>query len=102
MTQPAPNDTPASATARFTDQQRHVATAATIRMPWNGGKNGKYFRCKLCGHKFDEGDGYRWVYSRRFSNLMVCDSCDGPDVLERWIAANEELERRFWWALERE
>ena len=40
---------------------------------------------------FDLGEGWRWQYmnstSPSYGNFVVCDSCDGPDVKERWLAA---------------
>ena len=85
----------------FTDQKPRIATAEECQAPWSGGKLGKYFRCYLCGHKFAVGDRWRWVYaiSIHLPNFSVCEGCDGPDVLARWKAANEELEQRFWWAI---
>lgn len=64
----------------FTDQKRFVVTSEDTKLSWGGG-----FWCKLCGHKFQEGDGCRWVYTggRKVANFLVCDSCDGPDVIDR-------------------
>jgi len=85
----------------FTDQQPHTVTAKDLVTPWGGGKNGKYFRCYLCGHKFKLGDVFRWVFSNRGpGNFMVCESCDGEDVIDRWAALYEEFKAsstgRFW------
>jgi hypothetical protein len=67
----------------FTDQKRFVASAKDCKKDvWGSG-----FKCGICGHKFVEGDGVRWVYangnSPSYGNFMVCDSCDSPDVLQR-------------------
>ncbi len=67
----------------FTDQRPFTATADQVKMKWGGG-----FHCKLCGHKFGEGDVVRWVYANGTPgagcrNFLVCHGCDGPDVLER-------------------
>ncbi len=95
----------------FTDQKRRVATEEDCKRGWGGGKNGVYFRCYLCGHKFKPGDGYRWIYSagagfvaedgKRYGvvNPMTCDSCDGDDVLDRWVKRNEEFNAPHFWAL---
>jgi len=72
--------------ASFTNQQPFVATEQQVKMRWGGG-----FKCKLCGHAFAAGDTVRWVYANgtpgaQCGNFLVCQKCDGPDVLERAIA----------------
>lgn len=76
----------------FTDQRSQVVTDKDV-------KPGERFRCHLCGHKFAVGDVWRWVYScgHALPNFITCFACDGPDVLNKWVAANEEARRRFWW-----
>jgi hypothetical protein len=86
----------------FADQKRHVATGEDCKRPWSGGKNGKWFKCYMCGHKFTAGDGYRFVFFPKVVNFMVCDVCDGDDVTERFQALADEFrgllkEDRFWW-----
>lgn len=96
----------------FTDGKRRVATEADLAMSWCGEKNGKRFRCYLCGHRFRAGDGWRWQYAgcRNFvnpetgktfgvSNFFVCDGCDGDDVLDRWVQRNIEFCSPRFWAL---
>jgi hypothetical protein len=90
----------------FTDQKRWTATEKDVQTEW--GLNGKGFRCGLCGHRFKVGDGVRWQYGsgRTFErdgktfgvqNFKVCDGCDGPNVLDRWVRLNEEFySPRFW------
>lgn len=97
----------------FTDQKRWVVTEEDCKRSWSGAKNGAYFRCYLCGHKFQPGEGCRWVYSaargfksedgKRFGviNFMTCDGCDGEDVLDRWVQRNEEFNSPRFWALTR-
>ena len=81
----------------FTDGKRRVATAKDVAAVWGGG-----FLCGLCGQDFKEGDGFRWQYgsSRSFDhngrtlgvrNFLVCDACNGDDVLDRWIARHQEF-----------
>lgn len=88
----------------FTDEKPRVATEDHCKLPWDGVLGGKRFRCHLCGHKFVPGDVWRFVFSKSHLNPRVCAACDGPDVLERWDAQNEELKtvirQRFWWALD--
>ena len=76
----------------FTDQKSRVATAKDLVAPWSGHKDGSHFYCSLCGHSFEEGEQWRWVYAGRVSlpNIMVCKACDGDNVLERWKTLNEE------------
>jgi hypothetical protein len=82
----------------FTNGLPWVVTSSDLTKQWGGGKNASRFRCCLCGHKFAEGDTARWqCMTGPYCNFMVCTSCDGPDVCERWIAMHEEAKGRFWW-----
>jgi hypothetical protein len=95
----------------FTNQKRRVATEAECRQDWRCGKNGSRFRCDMCGHRFKPGDGWRWQYSSgtKFTdddgktwgchNPMVCDACDGPDILVRWAAHCAEFHSAKFWSL---
>lgn len=84
----------------ITDQKPRIANVHDIHAPWNGGKDGKYFRCYLCGHKFVIGDQYRLVLSKTCSNFLICKDCDNGDVLQNWLDLNEEWEKlresKFW------
>jgi len=93
----------------FTDQKPHIATEETCQAPWGGHRDGSHFRCCLCGHRFKPGDTYRWqcgsghtyefegrTYGTR--NFLVCQSCDGDDVIGRWIEQLKDWMRRFWWS----
>lgn len=84
----------------FTDQKPHIATEKDCNKHWGGKPDGRRFRCFLCGYKFVPGDVYRWVYSSKYLNPLVCTKCDGEDVLERWHAMCEEVKTRFWWLLD--
>jgi transcription elongation factor Elf1 len=88
----------------FTDQVRRIATLAECNATWSGEKYGKRFRCYLCGHKFVVGDGWRFVLAthlnKGLTNFLVCDNCDGKDVLEKWEKANKEAKTRFWWLMD--
>jgi len=95
----------------FTDQKPQVATERDLKAKWGGHGPGEKFRCYLCGYKFKVGDVWRWVYGDNrqvkdldgktwgVCNFMTCEDCDGDDVLDRWVKANEELHCRFWWTL---
>lgn len=83
----------------FTDQKPRIATEEDCKANWSGGTNGKYFRCKLCGHKFIPGDYYRWIYCGdiKLINIIVCKKCDDEDIKQKWKQAYEESKERFWW-----
>ena len=92
----------------FTDQKRWIATEKVVAAKW--GLDGSGFRCGLCGHRFMVGDGVRWQYGsgRTFEhegrtlgvcNFKVCDTCDGPDVLDQWVALHREFYQPKFWAL---
>lgn len=91
----------------FTDQQRWTATKKDVASKW--GLDGNSFRCGLCGHRFRDGDGVRWQYGsgRTFvyegrtlgvRNFFVCDVCDGPDVLDRWVERHRDFYQPKFWA----
>ena len=85
----------------FTDQKPRKATEQQVTS-WGGRfEHGKRFRCYLCGHRFKVGEYWRCVTGTKvgLSNFIVCELCDGPDVLSEWQRRNKELEKRFWWAL---
>lgn len=81
-------------------------TEEDLRKPWYGGKNGKFFRCCMCGHKFELGDVARWQYTNSTpgasGNPLVCAKCDGPDVVQRWASMRKEAYERFWYFTRRE
>lgn len=65
----------------FTDGKPRRATEHDLKARWSGGKPGDFFRCCLCGYKFQLGDYWRWQYTNDTSgaggNPMVCEKCDG-------------------------
>lgn len=97
----------------FMDGLRRVATQKECTTKWNGAPAGRDFRCYLCGHHFQVGDGWRWQYvgplgdkgpvidGKRYGccNFKVCDKCDGPDVIDRWVALHNEFHAPRFWAL---
>ena len=87
----------------FTDQKPLIVTVDDVKRNWGGATDGSKFRCSICGHRFQAGDYYRWVYTNNLQgyggNPFVCKSCDGPDVIEKWKAHCEEwkqIKERFW------
>lgn len=81
-------------------------TEEHLKMPWAGYKNGKKFRCYLCGYKFKLGDYFRLVYTNSTpgcgGNPNVCENCDGPDVIEKWKQMHIDARTKFWWFTERD
>ncbi len=92
----------------FTDQKPRIATENETKQPWGGGKNGRYFRCYLCGHKFVAGDQYQFVFGKNTGNLIVCQSCDGTneEVQEKWNKLHKEFNElatgKLWYFIQRE
>ena len=85
----------------FTDQKPRQATEKDLKARWGGRPNGELFRCYLCGHKFQVGDTWRWVYAKVFHNFLVCERCDGPDVHKRWAEHIKILKEKYWFIMER-
>lgn len=92
----------------FTDQKPFVVTEADMLAPWNGYRDGRTFRCFLCGDFFGVGDIVRWIYTNSTpgcsaGNPFVCAACDGPDALDRIVAHSKiELDPRYWWLRDRD
>lgn len=85
----------------FTDQKPRKATEEDLKAKWGGVPDGKLFRCYLCGHKFEIGDIWRWVHAKVFHNFLVCEKCDGEDVLDKWNKHIEELKTKYWFVIDR-
>ena len=100
----------------WTDQKPFTVTREHLDMRWGCLPVGKaarvYLRCAMCGHRFEEGDTARWVFTnfdgdafRHIGgNPFFCASCDGPDVLDRLRAMAAEwraCRERFWWFAKR-
>lgn len=88
---------------KFTNGKPRIATKEECAAPWGGGKNGKYFRCSLCGYKFKAGDYWRWQYTGGAGagcNLTLCSSCDEGDVIQKAIDLEKEWKDvangKFW------
>ena len=88
----------------FTDQKPKTVTKKQYPGNWGGYKDGRKFRCYMCGHYFKIGDIFRWVLEiKNVVNILVCADCDGPDIIDRWEKRLEEynaLREKFWWAEE--
>ena len=89
----------------FTNQKPFVVSKEDLKRPWGGRRDGRYFRCGLCGHFFREGDITRWIYLNgstgfKYGNKFVCENCDCKDVVKKFLDLQEEWERmrneKFW------
>jgi len=87
---------------KFTDQKPRRATQEDLEANWSGSPDN--FRCYMCGYKFQLGDYWRWIYANcagivmpitgqkvGLCNFKVCEACDGPDVLERWVQKHKDF-----------
>jgi len=87
----------------FTDQKPRIATKGNIETLWGGRKDS--FRCYMCGYRFQVGDYWRWVYTNNVEgasgNPIVCNCCDGEDVVERWKKLVNEVGEKYWWFVRR-
>ena len=92
----------------FTDGKPFVVTEEDTRRPWGGGANGKYFRCYLCGHRFQAGDVARWQFTNDTpgagGNPMVCQACDGTkeEIVARWRQMHLMASDAMWYFFRRE
>ena len=90
----------------FTDQKPRIVTEKDLNGMWYGGKKGKYFRCSLCGYKFQLGDYWRFVYAGNvhLANLLVCKNCDDENekVLKKWKVMHEEIKTKYWYFVKNE
>jgi hypothetical protein len=87
----------------FTNGKPRIATEEDCKARWGTNRNRHGFRCRLCGHKFQVGDVWRFVLANftgsplKYGNFLTCIACDGPDVVSRAAAQEIEAETRFWW-----
>lgn len=81
------------------DGKFKIVTSEILKAPWGGSFDGSRFRCYMCGHKFVLKDLFRFLYAaeKNAMNCLICEACDGPDVLERWVKQYNEAKTRFWW-----
>lgn len=92
----------------FTDEKPFRVSQQDIHLPWSGGKGGKYFRCYLCGHKFQAGNIARWQYTNDIpgagGNPMVCEKCDGTkeQIIAKWKQMHTEAKEKMWYFNRRE
>jgi len=85
----------------FVDGKPRIATEEDLKRRWSG--DPKNFRCYLCGHKFQVGDRWRFLYMNSDDttgafNALICGACDGPDVIARWKSQYARIRQIAWWA----
>lgn len=65
----------------------------------------KELRCCLCGHTFIPGEQVNLLNNNSWRdgrptgmfNPLICDDCDGEDVLDRWAEHCKVAAEKFWW-----
>lgn len=83
----------------------HDVTADMMTLPWSGHRDGRNFRCGLCGHRFAPGDQFSFNLAPAgcYGNFLTCGDCHGDDAIDRRKELVEEwegqIENRFWWAI---
>ena len=83
----------------FTDEKPQVATEEHKQLNWFCQSPGHFFRCFMCGHKFQTGDYWRFILGSKegLPNFLVCKGCDGEDVLTRWRQHVDTAKQAYWW-----
>lgn len=89
-----------------------TVTAAHVASSWDGYRDGRTFRCHMCGEFFKAGDRARFVWVNgvkaardagvHCGNVMVCDACDGPDVYTRLAEHERHGQKRYWSLMDRD
>lgn len=93
--------------SNFTNMRPFVVTADDAHARWASQSPDVSFRCAWCGHRLQEGDTARWVYTNTEpkhkpirGNPFICGSCDGPDAIERLLtmaARVKQVKAECWW-----
>lgn len=63
-----------------------IVTKKDCGSTWGGG-----FNCRLCGHKFKEGETARFQLMNKIKNALLCNQCDTDDVVEKLEDQNKFL-----------
>ena len=84
-----------------------IADEKACKARWLGLAPGEGFFCAFCGHQFQVGDEYRFIYTNDIpgasGNPLCCRGCFDMDgrvdgLRKRWVSMNEEHRTRFkWW-----
>ena len=94
----------------FTDGKPFLVTEKEMGYAWSGARDGRNFRCHLCGEFFVAGDYAIFVYANssespvRCGNFLACATADGPvhgttpEMLTAAANAEETVRQFYWWA----
>lgn len=92
----------------WTNGKPYTVNDKDMIAPWSGYRDGRTFRCHLCGVFFKPGDVIRFVWCNgvkeaqdagaHCGNVHVCASCDGPDIYQR-LAEHYRIGRGRYWSL---
>src|SRR5688572_787006 len=94
---------PSTILSRYTDQKPFTVTDQDLKLPWGCGRDGIFFRCYLCGHRFQAGDVARWVFTNDVpgasGNPLVCEKCDGTkeEIVAKWKQMHIDATGKMWW-----
>jgi hypothetical protein len=100
--------TPCENRSDWTNGTPFTITDEHMTQPWSGYRDGRTFRCHMCGAFFKPGDTARFVWCNGIKeaqaagvhcgNVMVCAACDGPDIYPR-LAEHGRFGKERYWAL---
>lgn len=92
----------------WTNGKPFVVTEEMMSAPWSGFRDGRAFRCHMCGAFFKPGDTARFIWCNGIKeaieagvhcgNVTVCAACDGPDIYPR-LAEHGRIGRDRYWHL---
>lgn len=90
------------------DGSPYLVTEADMSKPWSGFRDGRCFRCHMCGVFFKPGDTIRLIWCNgvkeardagvNCGNVHVCAACDGVDIYTR-LAEHERIGNERYWHL---
>lgn len=95
----------------FTNGKPFFVNAVEMSYAWSGARDGRNFRCQVCGRFFGVGDYAIFVYANgsgspaKCGNFLACSTADGPvhgtkaEMLTAIADAEKLIDERYWWAL---
>lgn len=100
---------PCSERSDWTNGKPFTVTDEMMSQPWSGYRDGRMFRCHMCGEFFRPGMVARFVWCNGIKaaqdagvhcgNVMVCAACDGPDIFAR-LAEHGRIGKERYWSLQ--
>jgi hypothetical protein len=88
--------------SKLLSNELQPVTQEHLNLEWGGNKNN--FRCGFCGHKFQLGDQYCWVYTNDIpecgGNPLCCEKCAeiGTEGLRlAWKKKYDVAKNEMWW-----